>query len=219
MSYQLLVYAHILVLVFWLGTDVAVLYLSRQVVSRDHSPAIRVVLARSMMVLDTFPNVAVALMLPLGITLAALGGHAPIPDWGVAVAWAIGVPWAVAILLLLRGGDARRALLIGRIDLAWRVMAVVGLIVAAVASLSATSTVSAWLAVKLLVYAVLLLTGIGITSVFAPVIPALEELATTGSTPRTEEQITRGLNRATPLVLVLYACLLVSAFLGVVKPG
>lgn len=219
MMYDALVYVHILVFVFWLGTDVAVLHLSRHMLRPDHSPQTRAVLSSAMLNIDLFPNVAVALQLPLGITLAAEGGYAEISLEAVAASWIIGGAWAVLVVYLLRSKNAPVKRVMGALDLAWRILIVLGLAAASVASFLNRGPVHQdWLALKLGVYGVLILTGIGITVLFKPFRPALEELIANGSSPRVERAISDSIRRATPLVLVLYACLVIAGFLGTVKP-
>jgi hypothetical protein len=60
---------------------------------------------------------------------------------------------------------------------------------------------------------------LGVRFTLAPFIPAFGQLVTTGSTPEVEATLQRSMNHSRILVLIIYACVLSAAWLGVAKPA
>ncbi|MFO0226834.1 MAG: hypothetical protein ACK52B_00265, partial [Gammaproteobacteria bacterium] len=60
--------------------------------------------------------------------------------------------------------------------------------------------------------------GIGIDVAFRPVGPAFMRLASEGSSPQIEAEVSRGIDGAVRVVLALYLLLALIAFSGVAKP-
>jgi hypothetical protein len=76
-----------------------------------------------------------------------------------------------------------------------------------------------WLSVKLGLLATTVACGLGVRFTLAPFIPAFGQLVTTGSTPEVEATLQRSMNQSRVLVLIIYACVLSAAWLGVAKPA
>lgn len=87
-------FSHILLLVFWLGTDLGVLILARKFRDSSLSVDTRVVLLQMAMVIDTLPRICFITMLPVGLHLANASGYFSI---GAAVLVAA---WVLAAILL-----------------------------------------------------------------------------------------------------------------------
>ena len=68
MSYEAIKFIHVLLLVFWLGTDVGVLLLARKFRDSGLSVETRLTLLQMAMVIDTLPRICFIVMLPAGCT-------------------------------------------------------------------------------------------------------------------------------------------------------
>jgi hypothetical protein len=75
-----------------------------------------------------------------------------------------------------------------------------------------------WLATKALLFGVIFTAAIMIDVSFRPVGPQLFRLISEGSSDATEEPLLRTMNRTRVWVWTVYLMLLVTAYLGLVKP-
>jgi hypothetical protein len=76
-----------------------------------------------------------------------------------------------------------------------------------------------WIAVKVLMYASILVIIQFLEKAFFPAVAGFLSLESSGSSPQLESQIRGGMDRVYLWVLAIYAVVIVSAFLGVAKPG
>ena len=74
MPYEVIKFIHVLLLVFWLGTDVGVLLLARRFRAASLSVETRLTLLHMAMVIDTLPRICFIAMLPVGVHLANAAG-------------------------------------------------------------------------------------------------------------------------------------------------
>ncbi|MCS6946066.1 MAG: hypothetical protein NZM12_00445 [Steroidobacteraceae bacterium] len=219
MSYRFLVLLHILLLVYWLGADLGVLLLARQARRRDLSLPERGFALRMALTIDFLPRIAFATMFPVGLALTDLGGFAAIPAWAHAASWGAACGWIALIVALARSGTGDRAVSLNRAHLAVQGAALLVLGVVGLQSVMGSGPFpSGWLAWKVVLFAAIFGLGIGIDYAFRPVGPAFASIASEGSNERNEAAVTRGIDGAIRYVLILYALLIASALLGVVKP-
>ena len=94
MTYAWLVFLHVLLLVFWLGTDLGV-FLGAKVTEREElGLETRVTVLKLAMVLDRLPRTALTLILPSGFTLVSALGLVSYPGWVLPAMWGFGLLWA-----------------------------------------------------------------------------------------------------------------------------
>ncbi len=218
--YDLLVLVHILLLVYWLGTDLGVFYSHFYVLRRDLSPQTRAVAAKIMLALDLSPRVCLVLMLPVGLTLAGWSGLSPLAGpWLVAV-WVAGLAWLAMVVTIYRRESTPLGHRLRSVDLVVRATVIVALLATAVSSLAGAGPYrTSWLAWKVVAYAVAVAGGLGIRFALAPFGPAFGELMASGSSDRVETAMAGALARVRPLVFVVWAAVLTAAALGVLSPG
>ena len=112
-----------------------------------------------------------------------------------------------------------RAERLRRVDLAWRVVLVAGLLWDAVQGLRGTGHIMAdWISIKFAIFALLIFCGIMIRIFGKPIGPALRAVLAGGSTPELEADIARGFSRTRPFVLSIWVLLLCAAMVGILKP-
>ena len=214
-----LVFVHVLLLTYWLGTDLGVFYSAKFVLRPDLSPQTRGTIARILVALDLSPRVCLVLMLPVGLSLAASLQLSPVRGGWLVLVWVAALLWLTLVVTVYRAEESPVAKTLRQVDLVIRFALVLVLAVSVVTSLSAgTPFATPWLAWKVAAYTVAIMGGIAIRFGLRPFGPALGQLLTTGSTPEVEQALTRSLKGTYPYVLTIWAMLAVAAFLGAVKP-
>lgn len=217
-AHGLWIYAHILLLVYWLGADLGVLLLARAAKRSELGFAERAFALRMATLIDFTPRVCFALMFPVGLQLTAIG-YAVVPSWALIVSWFVGLSWIALLFALARSEGTPRAALLNRAHLTLQAVLLI-----IVGGLGINSWLghgpfpSGWLAAKIMLFALIFAAGIGIDFAFRPIVPAFMRLAAEGSKPDIESAISRGVDGAVRYVLALYALLLIIAFLGTTKP-
>jgi hypothetical protein len=212
-------FIHILLLVFWLGTDVGVFILARAARRADLSFPQRAVLLQYGMVIDVLPRICLTLSFAVGLHLAASTGYLEPPPAAFVAAWIIGLGWLALLYAMYKAeGTPRQAKLAGA-NLALQGVLGVVMIGLGAASLAGSGPFTQdWLAWKVLLFGLIFPCAIMIDVEFRPMGPAFARLATEGSTPEIEAVISRTVDRAIVWVLAIYALVVAIAFLGAVQP-
>ncbi len=225
-SYSLAILLHIVLFVYWLGSDIGVFYSSRFILQSELTTPARSVAAKIMHAVDMAPRICLVLFLPSGVTLMALSpfGDDVFPGWLVALAWLGSLCWLVLVVYDYTRGATSLGKLVQRLDLIVRYCLVVGLLaVSGYVFLSeepfGVTTNPKWLAAKVAAYALCILSGVMIRRRLSPFGPAFGKLVTQGSSPEVERQIRHSVRSCLPYVYAIWFLVLLAAFLGVVKPG
>lgn len=207
---------HVLVFVYWLGGDLGAFYASRFLTADDVSTDRKLLAAKIVGDVDMAPRTALILALPTGLILARQVGYIDL-DW-------IWIGALSATFLVWLGLAWKRHLSHGSepawmrvFDLAIRWITLAGLIAIAMASFMGHADWPLFLALKSLALALAIAMGLAIRVVLKPLGPAIGKLI--GDTPEQGTAELKSLmGQARPLVLVIWACLLSAAFLGLWKP-
>jgi hypothetical protein len=212
-------FLHLLLFVYWLGGDAGVYYSSSFVVDPTRSRDARLMAAKIFVDLDMLPRYCMALMLTSGGVLAeTMGiGH---PPWEMAAIVLLGPVWlALVVLVHARSGtDAGRRL--ARVDVVFRWL-VIGSLVASVVHSHWIDRLDRleWLSAKLLIFALLIFSGLMIRRHLPAYAAGFRTLATTGPTAESDALMKQGLTRSRPWVLAIWAGVVASALLGILKPA
>ena len=219
-GYAALILVHILLLVYWLGADLGVFYSAGFLTDAKLSIETRRTVMKILHFIDLFPRMALVMMLPVGISLALIGGYASVsPDWTIPVivlAWVAASAW---LMLVVKNYGSPTAGLT-RLDYWIRYLVIAGLLAVAGASFAGFGPIgpgSVWLALKLVVFAGIILCGLGIRATFKPFAAAFGQLVREGSSPAVEAAMKQAQSRVRPVVLTLWAALVIEAFLGLSK--
>ena len=218
--YALLIYAHILLFVFWLGGDMGVLLNSIKVKDSSLSFETRATLLKTALTLDMLPRTCWVLMLPVGAYLASYNGLIPmdtafehIGTWAITVFW-MTLTWAVP---MTEGKPINMTL--RKINMAFLLIMGAVFLFLSISSISNSAPDEPlWFAVKLGVFGLIFICGIMIDIAIAPMIGPFMELETEGSTPEREKIISGAMNHTIFWVLSLYACIAIIGWLGTTKP-
>jgi hypothetical protein len=216
--YPVLVWAHIVLFVYWLGADLGVLIGAIWAKDATRSFAERAVLLQIAVAIDLTPRLAFVLMTALGLTLARRWGL-PIGDVVLAAIWAVALVWLIAVVIMARSHGSKLGRALARIQFWFLLIAGAAFAGLGTYLLADGTIVPAWLGWKIILFGGVFFAAIGIDLAFRPVGPAFGRLAAEGSTPEVEAAIRRPIDISLGVVLTLYALLLAISFLGTVKPG
>ena len=211
LGYSLLLTLHILLLVYWLGADVAVFLASFMLRDRRKPVERRLALLPLVLLVDMFPRVALIAMVPVGLALAWAGHWAPIPAWLPLAAALAAAVWIAAVIRQFRAPVPA----IRRADLAWRAVLMLAAFGLAGGSLAGAGPFPVWLGLKIGLFGLILAAGMAIRLI--PFNRALQELGQ-GSTPEREDAYGRAQRQVLAPVLTIWVCLVLMTFISVAKP-
>lgn len=219
-AYPILVYVHLLLFVLWLGADVGVFVLGQHFRRREsYTLDQRIALLKLLVEVDMVPRSAWALMVPLSLSVLAAGGWWAVPApllWG---AWAIGLGWLWLVWDSHRHDMTPRAARNRRVE-GWLRWLIGGFYLAfgAHSLLLGAPLAPTWLALKALMFGLIFVAAIMIDVTFKPVGAQLAAVLQQGSSDATEIPLRRTMDATRVWVWAVYLLLLVTAFLGNVKP-
>lgn len=220
-AYPTLVWVHVLLFVLWLGADVGVFLLGQHFRRRrDYSLQERLTLLKMLVLVDMTPRSAWALMVPLSLSVSAAGGWWAASSWLVAASWAVAAFWLWLVWDAHFQGQSPRAARDRRIEFWLKVALTAFYLWLGLSSLVTASPIPfPWLAWKATLFGVIFLAAIMIDVAFKPVGPLLGKLIAEGSSDATELPLLKTMNRTRIWVWCVYLLLLVTSWLGVVKPA
>lgn len=218
-AHNFVLFLHQLLLVYWIGPDIAVFIWSRSAVNPQLGPEQRVAAGRMMTSIDLVPRVCLALFLTVAGILSETYGITH-PWWQMAGIVLLGPVWLVIVLgaWLKQGSDFGRTL--AKLDVWVRIALVVG-IPASVAYSSMTGRLeeTPWITGKLMILAAVILLGLVMRLRLQGFFDGVDKLEAEGPSPETDQQMTTSLKRSRPFVHAIWLLLLLASLLGVVKPG
>jgi hypothetical protein len=218
--YPTLVYVHLLLFVLWLGADVGVFLLGQHFRKRTlYSLDQRIVLLKLLVIVDLTPRTAWALMVPLSLTVSYIGGWWELPVAVVVAAWAVAAFWLWLVFDAHAHDMTPRAAQRRKWEGWLRYALAAGYLWLGLESvLTGYPIAVGWLAWKALLFGLIFVAAIMIDVSFKPVGGLLGKLLVEGSSDATELPLLRVMNRTRIWVWCVYALLLATAYLGVVKP-
>ncbi len=218
-AYDLFIILHLLGFVYWLGGDVGVFYSSGFVVNPKYSIETRLIASKIMMNLDLIPRVCMTLMLTIGATLASMQGVDHYPGQMVAL-WILAPVWCFMVLYMHFKHGTPLSKTLGTVDFWLRRVLIAGIIVSVIYTLySGRLADTPWLTAKVALFAYLIFCGVMIRRHLPDFIVGLQAMAKGSITDEENTRMAAGLKRAKPWVLSIWAVVLLSAMLGVFKPG
>lgn len=218
-THSILVFIHIVLMSYWLGGDLGVFLAANRVADPALPFDERMRFMKLLMILDMAPRTALVLMLPVGFHMAVNIGLVALPGWALAVIWASTVAWlALTWVVSLSEGKLEGSPL-PKLDLWTRYLVLGALIALGILSLATGSPIFAnWLAVKLLLFAGIIILGLLLRGAVAKWVVGFGRLSEEGSTPETEAIIGGARKTAARQALLLWGLVLVNGFLGVAQP-
>lgn len=218
-SQGVLIFFHVLIFGYWLGADLGVFFCDSQLTREDLSLEERLRVRQIRRKIDMAPRTAVAVILPLGFTLAVQYGS-PITGWWLALIWVISFVWLVILWAtrLTVGKPIGRA--VDKIDrIAWSSAAVAMTGLGLYALVSNNVFAENWLAVKITLYGLMVFSALWIFAAgdrWAPIF----EMVTAGGEQAIEGEKRMKKNRinAGGAAVTLWVLVLLIGFVGATKP-
>ena len=218
--YFLIKLLHILLFVYWLGGDIGVFYSAIHVRKHELTIPARQTALTILAWVDQIPRFCLVFMLPVGYSLAAQLGVVRASTMVLFATWLVAFAWAAMVASIHHYQGTPRGQRLRNIDLVWRCLLVGGLLWDAWQGFMGSGHVLArWVAAKLIVFALLITCGIMIRLRGTKLGPALRQLFENGSTPQIEAAIKLSFARTRPFVLLIWALLVVAAYIGIAKPA
>lgn len=215
-SYSLLLFVHLLLFVFWLGTDVGV-FLAAKISERGElAVETRATVLRLGMILDRLPRSALTLIVPTGLQLAAWSGRIALPGWITDFVWLISGVWLAILWLGFLNPESpteRRAM---AFNFAMNVVAAIAVGLFALYLFAATD-VPLWLAIKVAAVGAVFVVGVLLDIRFKPAVAAFVDIVANGASEARNDTYSGAIGPVYPLVLAIYALVLVAAWFGIAK--
>lgn len=218
--YPTLVYIHLLLFVLWLGADVGVFLLGQNFRKREeYSLDQRIAMLKMLVLVDMTPRTAWALMVPLSLSVADVGGWWDVPTLLLAAAWAIGLFWLWLVWDSHWHDMTPRAARNRRIE-GWLRWIVGGfyLWLGAQSILIDAPLAPDWLAWKAFLFGLIFVAAIMIDVTFKPVGAQLAAVLEKGSSDETEIPLRKTMDTSRYWVWTVYLLLIATSYLGNVKP-
>jgi hypothetical protein len=214
-----LVYVHVLLMVFWLGTDIGVFIAGLRFMDSKRSLEERTAVINLGMVIDRYPRICFVAILPVGLQIAYLRGLVPALSAEILIlAWALSAVWMVAVIAAMRlhgKPGARPSQILER----WfRIAGFLGFTGLGIAGWTHNLILPGWLAGKFVGFGAICLCALLLERAFAPVASTFASVLSQGSTPERESVLRGHMMWTYVWVLGIYAAVLVCGFLGTVKP-
>ena len=220
MLLQTLLVAHIAVLGYWLGSELVINSTFRYVSYADGLPfAERERLLDHLMDVDQHVRYALILQLGLGTALAALYGYLPGGGALAAAAGLFAAGWLALVELTHRRRKTSAGTLLALVDHALRHAVMLALLVAGALSLTGLLGAPHWLAWKMILYAGVIVCGVGIRLALVRYFAVWQEIGAHGSDQALEDRLRRGYRRATTILVVLWVLIVGITVLSVLQPA
>ncbi len=214
---------HILAMVYWLGGEWGVFQTSRNVVDRRLSLDERRRHMETAYRIDILARTGIILLLPLGLHMGYLWTVQP---YGGAFLWFVWIATALWLALCWAAFVHRETDLgirLTKIDEAVRYVLIPVLAIAAISSILGHGPFKGdpgflWYSWKVLIYAGLLVIGLGLRYIMREWTTLFRQLAAEGSTPEVEDRLARSLRFGRGMAYVYWIGIASVAFLGATKP-
>lgn len=214
-----LLVAHIVVLGYWLGSELVINSTYRYVCYADDMPfAERTRLMDHVMHVDQHVRYALVLQTSLGLMLATAYGFVSGGAMMIAIFGVAGLFWLAFVEAVHRLRKHSVGKLLGNIDRASRYILMALLIVLALGLMGEAWPLPKWLRWKLAAFACVIACGVGIRFALIAHFKTWAEMASSGVTPGRNAVIKATYIKATSVLLVLWVFIAIIVWLSVAKP-
>jgi hypothetical protein len=218
--YDILVWIHIVLFVYWLGPDWGVYVISPAIWDAKRPIAERLATLRQLVRMAQVSRNCLILLLPVGLVLAASLGVSRVNGAGLVLALGFALAWfALSVAMYRRAGSALAERL-NRIDYGLRWFVMLGMIALGLASYFTAKPFDApWLAAKAVLYGLLIGNSLqqrGIARRWLGALKAIE--AAGGSDAKAETVFAATARRSQWNAYFTWSASIAIAFLGATKP-
>lgn len=219
-SYLVWKYAHILMFVFWVGTDMGVFLAARRCTDPKLSFASRVTLLHMALRIELLPRTMWKAALPFGVMLSRDMGLLPISTGALTAVWIFSFGWWAISMTGAWFYDKPFGHRLGRLTNLLTLLVGICLIVLALSSWGGYGPIvsdAGWLQLKVGLYGLINLFIIWMLVAFDPLGAAFGQLAVEGSKPEIETIISRTMNKSTVIIWATYLLIVLVGFIGTTK--
>jgi hypothetical protein len=213
-------YLHILMFVFWVGTDMGV-YLSCKKSTDPKVPIdARFLLLHMALRIELLPRTMWKAALPLGVTLARNMDLIALSSTGLALVWLFSIGWWTVSMYGAWHYDKPIGHTFAKVTNLLTGAVGVGMIALAISSTLDYGPFAAdatWLQWKIGIYGLINLMIVAMLYVFDPMGIAFGRLAVEGSTPEIETTISTIMDRATVTIWTTYILICIVGFIATTK--
>lgn len=213
-------YLHVLMFVFWIGTDLGVFLSAKKSTDPKLSFETRALLMHVALRIELLPRTMWKLALPLGVMLSEGLGAIDIGTGGVILTWILSIAWWAISMYGAWHYDKPIGHRFGRITNFLTGAVGVFLIAIAAWSLLGDGPIApdaTWLSWKIGLYGLINLMIVVMIMVFDPLGVAFGRLAVEGSTPEIEAIISGCMDRSAVVIWATYATIALVAFIATTK--
>jgi hypothetical protein len=213
-------YLHVLMFVFWIGTDLGVFLSAKKSTDPKLSFETRALLMHVALRIELLPRTMWKVALPLGVMLSEDLGAIDIGTGGVILTWILSIAWWAISMYGAWHYDKPIGHRFGRITNFLTGAVGVFLIAIAAWSLLGDGPIApdaTWLSWKIGLYGLINLMIVAMIIVFDPLGAAFGRLAVEGSTPEIEAVISGCMDRSAVVIWVTYATIALVAFIATTK--
>jgi len=209
--YTLLLYVHVLALVYWLGGDLGTFLSSRHVLRSELGVESRQTAFKILMECDMGPRLAMPIILGSGCHLAALRWPNVLPAEVALLGWLVVAIWG-GLVAAIHSPMGHRTPSLTQWDLRLRFAVVIGLLGASAYGL--TVGLPGWIALKIAVFAVLVACGIAVRFALKPFAIAYTSMVTEGASDAGNAAMITHMGVVRRYVWVIWIGLFMNAALG-----
>jgi hypothetical protein len=209
--YTLLLYIHVLGLVYWLGGDLGTYLSSRYVLRSELGVEARQTAFNILMACDMGPRLAMPIMLGTGCHLSVLQWPLVLPDTVAVVAWIVVSVW-IGLIAAIHSNASQRWPALTHWDLCLR-FGIAALLLAA--GLVGTSLgLAGWVALKIAIFAALVASGIAVRFALKPFAIAYADMLQNGASDDSNNAMVNHMGTARRFVWLIWLGLFLNAALG-----
>lgn len=217
-GHDVLRWAHVLAMVYWLGGEWGVFQTSYNVVNPKLSYDERRRHMETAYRIDILARTGIILLLPLGLHMGYDLGVQPLGGWWLVGMWAIALIWLGLCWAAFFARDTDRGLALTKADEAIRYVVIPLLLLFGIWSLVGAGPFDAkWYAVKVALYGGLLIIGLILRYIMRDWVTLFRRLAA-GPDAEAEAQLDRQIRLGRKLAYLYWIGIATVAFFGVVKP-
>jgi hypothetical protein len=209
--YTLLLYAHVLGLVYWLGGDLGTYLSSRYVLKNELGVEARQTAFSILMACDMGPRLAMPIMLGTGCHLAALRWPGLLPDTLAIVGWIVVSIW-ITLIAAIHSTAGQRWPALTLWDLSLRFGVATTLLAAGL--LGTSAGLPTWMALKIAIFAALVASGIAVRFALKPFAVAYAQMLQQGASDESNHAMATHMGVARRFVWLIWLGLFVNAALG-----
>ena len=222
MSYALLQWAHVLVMGYWLGSELVINALTHYIARTTTLPAAeRMRLWDFLLDVDQHVRNAMIMSVPLGFSLAAVLGLVPLAGWSLWLLWIGSTLWFWFMWLVHWRRQTAFGSVLARWDWRFRYVLIAFFVGTAIWSLATGAPYAApWPAAKVLLFAGAMVCGIFVRHYIREAYrSALPAIAAGRATASDNAEFALLMRKATWALVVLWVLLFAIGALGALKPG